>query len=36
MGKHRGSSGATVGYEAELWAMANTLRGSMDTAIAEK
>ena len=23
-------SGATTGYEAELWAMADTLRGSMD------
>ena len=22
--------GATTGYEAELWAMADTLRGSMD------
>ena len=31
MGKHRGS-GTTVGYEAKLWAMANTLRGSMDAA----
>ncbi len=26
------SSGATTGYEAELWAMADTLRGSMDAA----
>jgi type I restriction enzyme M protein len=25
-------SGATVGYEAELWAMADALRGSMDAA----
>ena len=25
-------SGATTGYEAELWAMADTLRGSMDAA----
>ena len=24
------SSGATTGYEAELWAMADALRGSMD------
>jgi len=32
MGKHSGISGATVGYEAKLWAMANTLRGSMDAA----
>ncbi len=31
MAQHSGS-GATVGYEAELWAMANTLRGSMDAA----
>lgn len=23
-------SGATTGYEAELWAMADTVRGSMD------
>ena len=27
------STGATTGYEAELWAMADTLRGSMDAAI---
>ena len=27
------STGATTGYEAELWAMAATLRGSMDAAI---
>ena len=26
------SGGATTGYEAELWAMADTLRGSMDAA----
>ena len=26
------SSAATVGYEAELWKMADTLRGSMDAA----
>jgi type I restriction enzyme M protein len=26
------SNGATVGYEAELWRMADTLRGSMDAA----
>ena len=25
-------SGATTGYEAELWAMANALLGSMDAA----
>ncbi len=25
-------SGATTGYETELWAMADTLRGSMDAA----
>jgi type I restriction enzyme M protein len=33
--KARGSAnqnGATVGYEAELWAMADALRGSMDAA----
>ena len=28
----KNDSGATVGYEAELWEMANTLRGSMDAA----
>ena len=28
----RADSGATIGYEAELWAMADTLRGSMDAA----
>ena len=27
-----GTNGATVGYEAELWQMANALRGSMDAA----
>ncbi len=27
-----GANGATVGYEAELWSMANALRGSMDAA----
>ena len=27
-----GSNGATVGYEAELWRMADALRGSMDAA----
>ncbi len=26
------SNGATVGYEAELWRMADALRGSMDAA----
>ena len=31
MAQHNGSD-ATVGYEAELWEMANTLRGSMDAA----
>ena len=31
MAQHNGSD-ATVGYEAELWQMANTLRGSMDAA----
>ena len=28
----RGTSGATTGYEADLWRMADTLRGSMDAA----
>ena len=28
----RGADGATTGYEAELWRMADTLRGSMDAA----
>ena len=27
-----GGDGATTGYEAELWQMADTLRGSMDAA----
>ena len=31
-GSTRSDSGATTGYEAELWAMADTLRGSMDAA----
>ena len=26
------ASGATVGYEAQLWQMADALRGSMDAA----
>ena len=26
------NTGATVGYEAELWEMADALRGSMDAA----
>jgi type I restriction enzyme M protein len=26
------SGGATVGYEAQLWQMADALRGSMDAA----
>ena len=26
------TEGATVGYEAQLWQMADTLRGSMDAA----
>jgi type I restriction enzyme M protein len=26
------NDGATVGYEAQLWQMANALRGSMDAA----
>ena len=30
--KTAGSSGATVGYEAQLWQMADALRGSMDAA----
>ncbi len=30
--KKNGSSGATVGYEAELWQMADALRGSTDAA----
>ena len=28
-------NGATTGYEAELWQMADALRGSMDAAIDE-
>ena len=28
----RTDSGATTGYEAELWAMTDALRGSMDAA----
>ena len=28
------NNGANVGYEAELWQMADALRGSMDAAIA--
>ncbi len=28
----KNDNGATVGYEAQLWRMANALRGSMDTA----
>ena len=31
MAQHSGS-GSALGYEADLWAMANTLRGSMDAA----
>ena len=31
-GAHTGTSGATTGYEAELWRMADALRGSMDAA----
>ena len=31
-GTKRGSDGATTGYEADLWRMADTLRGSMDAA----
>ena len=31
-GANTGTSGATTGYEAELWQMADTLRGSMDAA----
>ena len=30
--KRSGGKGATIGYEAELWDMANKLRGSMDAA----
>ena len=32
MAKRQSKSGATTGYEAELWAMADALRGSMDAA----
>lgn len=28
----KSSNGATVGYEAELWQMADALKGSMDAA----
>lgn len=31
-GKATTQSGATVGYEAQLWRMADALRGSMDAA----
>ena len=31
-GANTGTSGATTGYEAKLWQMADTLRGSMDAA----
>ena len=30
--KNSNSNSATVGYEAELWKMADALRGSMDAA----
>ncbi len=30
--KLKNTTGATVGYEAELWRMADALRGSMDAA----
>ena len=30
-GKKSNSNGANVGYEAELWQMADALRGSMDS-----
>ncbi len=30
--KKPGTTGATVGYEAQLWQMADALRGSMDAA----
>ena len=29
----KNDNGATVGYEAQLWQMADALRGSMDAAI---
>ena len=34
MAKHKASNGngANVGYEAQLWQMADALRGSMDAA----
>ncbi len=32
MAKRKATSGATTGYEAELWEMADKLRGSMDAA----
>ena len=32
MAKQKKNSGANIGYEAELWAMADALRGSMDAA----
>ena len=31
-GANTGTSGAMTGYEADLWRMADTLRGSMDAA----
>jgi type I restriction enzyme M protein len=30
--KKKSASGANVGYEAQLWQMADALRGSMDAA----
>ncbi len=30
--KTKAATGATVGYEAQLWQMADTLRGAMDAA----
>jgi len=32
MEKTGGKNGANVGYEAQLWQMADALRGSMDSA----
>ena len=32
MARNQADSSATTGYEAELWAMADMLRGSMDAA----
>ena len=32
MASGKSDSGATTGYETELWAMADALRGSMDAA----